>query len=49
MRLLLIVLFVLSGGWYGYRPGYYDSCGFSGSLGFIALFLFGCGFYNGYY
>jgi hypothetical protein len=49
MRLLLIVLFVFSGGCYGYRPGYYDSCGFSGSRGFIALFLFGGGFYNGHY
>ena len=49
MSLLLIVLCMCSGGCYGYRPGCYDSCGLSGSLGFIALFLFGDGFYNGHH
>ena len=48
MSLLLIVLCMCSGGRYGYRPGCYDSCGLSGSLGFIALFLFG-GVYNGHH
>ena len=46
MSLLLIVL--CSGGCYGYRPRYYDSCGLTGSPGFIALFPFGGGFYNGH-
>jgi hypothetical protein len=49
MSLLLIVLCMCSGGCYGCRPGYYDSCGLSGSLGFIALFPFGGGFYNGHH
>jgi hypothetical protein len=49
MSLLLIVLCMCSGGRYGHRSGYYDSCGFSGSLGFIALFPFGGGFYNGHH
>jgi hypothetical protein len=46
MSLLLIVLCMCSG---GCRTGCYDSCGLSGSLGFIALFPFGGGFYNGHH
>lgn len=49
MSLLLIVLCICSGGRYGNRPGYYNGCRLSGSLGFIALFLFGGGFYNGHH
>ena len=41
MSLLLIVLCMCSGGCYGYRPGYYDSCGLSGSLGFMAWIVHG--------
>jgi len=49
MSLLLIVLCMCGGGRYGHRPGYYDSCGLSGSLDFIAPFLFGGGLYNGHH